>query len=632
MSWPRLAAQPRSDPWLNTHVGLRPPARADVISVLAVAVAEIGSKTLADLVLSSAAAHRGTALRYPDGGSWRELSYPQVGTDVRALAKGLMALGVEAGDRVAILSNTRVEWTLADFGAICAGAIVVPVYQTNSPEECQYVLAHSGVKAVFCEDAAQVAKLDEVRDELPDLEHILCFEGQPEGTISLDELRAGGVDVSDADLEERAGAAKPEDVATIVYTSGTTGPPKGCMITHANVLAVVDMVHQRLDFAPGDDVLYLFLPLAHGLARAVQILGIASGSTVAYWRRDPKLIIDDVAVINPTHLPSVPRIFEKIYAAATGKAEAAGGVKAKLFWWAIGVGREVRGRERRGGHPGLVLNAQHALADKLVLHKIQALFGNRVKLCITGAAPIEADIVDFFHAAGVWVLEGYGMTETCVAATLNTIEENRPGTVGRPLPGCDVRIADDGEVLMRGPNIFLGYYRDEESTRETLEEDGWLHSGDLGELDDGYLRITGRKKDLIITSSGKNISPSNIESAMKQSRWISQAVVFGDRRQYLTALVTIDADEAAALAEKVGAKDADPAALAHDPAVRAELQSAIDESNRRFARIEQIKKFAILDRDLSQEHEELTPTLKVKRNVVNERYGHLISALYADGG
>lgn len=591
------------------------------------AVANPGSRTLAELVLSAASAHRGAALRYPEGDRWRELSYPQLGTDVRAIAKGLIALGVEPGDRVAILSNTRAEWTLADFGAICTAAVVVPIYQTNSPEECQYVLEHAGVKVVFCEDADQVGKLDEVRSDLPALQHIICFEGAAEGTMTLDDLRERGAGVSDEDLGERA-TAEPGDVATIVYTSGTTGPPKGCMLTHANLLAVVDMVHERLDFAPGDDVLYLFLPLAHGLARAVQILGIASGSTVAYWRRDPKLIIDDVAQINPTHLPSVPRIFEKIYAAATSKAQAGGGVKAKLFWWAIGVGREVRGRERRGGYPGLVLKAQLALADRLVLHKIRALFGNRAKLAITGAAPIEADIIDFFHAAGVWVLEGYGMTETSVVATLNTIAENRPGTVGRPLPGCDVRIADDGEVLMRGPNIFLGYYRNEEDTRETLRE-GWLHSGDLGELDDGFLRITGRKKDLIITSSGKNISPSNIESAIKQSRWISQAVIYGDRRSYLTAVVTLDADELAALAEKVGADASDDgAALARHPGVRAEIQSAIDECNGRFARIEQIKRFAILDRELSQEHEELTPTLKVKRNVVYERYGDVFTGLY----
>ena len=328
----------------------------------------------------------------------------------------------------------------------------------------------------------------------------------------------------------------------------------------------------------------------------------------------------------------MPRIFEKIHTAATAKADAAGGVKAKLFHWAVGVGREVARREDRGGRPGLILKAQHALADKLVLHKIRDLFGGRLKLALSGAAPIDTEILEFFHAAGIWVLEGYGMTETCAVETLNTIREHRFGTVGRPLPVCEVKIADDGEVLMRGPNIFKGYYNNAEATAETLDPDGWLHSGDLGELDaDGYLSITGRKKDLIITSSGKNISPSNIENALKLCRWISQAVVYGDRRPYLTALLTSIPTRPAALAEKVGASSTDPAALAQDPAVRAELQAAVDEANAKFARIEQVKKFTVLERDLSQEEEELTPTLKVKRNVVYARYAEDFTRFY-DGG
>jgi long-chain acyl-CoA synthetase len=390
------------------------------------------------------------------------------------------------------------------------------------------------------------------------------------------------------------------------------------------------MVRQRLEAASGD-VTYVFLPLAHALTRVVQLFAIATGIECAYWRRDPKLIVQDVAIIAPTHLPSVPRIFEKVHAAATARVEESGGLKLKLFQWAFQVGRAVSAREQQGRRPGRLLAARHAIADALVLSKVRALFGGRLKLAITGAAPIDEEILEFFYAAGVPVLEGYGMTETSAVATLNTLTEHKLGTVGRPLPGCDVRIADDGEVLMHGPNIFRGYHRDEESTRAVLR-DGWLHSGDLGELDDdGYLRITGRKKDLIITSSGKNISPANIESALAQSRWISHAVVFGDRRPYLTALLTIDPDEAAALAAKVGAEGADLSALAADPAVRKELQAAVDETNRRFARIEQVKRFAVLDRDLSQDEEELTPTLKVKRNVVYERHGDVFTGLYEGG-
>ena len=585
-------------------------------------------RTLATLVFDAAARHRGTALRYPEGGDWRRTSYAEMGTDIRALAKGLMALGVAAGDRVAILSNTRAEWTLADLAGVCAGAIIVPVYQTNSPEECEYVLEHSGASALFCEDEGQIAKLAQIRDALPELRHVIRFEGTGGDALTLDELRARGEQVSDADLDERVAGIGADDLATIVYTSGTTGQPKGCMLTHGSLCADVDSTLERVKFVPGDDVVYVFLPLAHVLTRVVQFVAVETGAEMAYWRRDPKKIIEDVSIVAPTHLPSVPRIFEKIHTTATAKADAAGGAKAKIFHWAVGVGREVARREDSGGGPGLLLKAQHAIADKLVLHKIRDLFGGRAKLAMTGAAPVEPEILEFFRAAGVWVLEGYGMTETCAVATLNTIEEHRFGTVGRSIPCCEVKIADDGEVLMRGPNIFKGYYRNEEATGETLDADGWLRSGDLGELDDGYLSITGRKKDLIITSSVKNISPSNVENALKLCRWISQAIVYGDRRPYLTALLTLDPDEAPALAEKVGASSSDPAVLAEDPKVRAELQAAVDEANAKFARIEQVKKFRVLPRDLSQEHEELTPTLKVKRNVVYARYAADFTELY----
>jgi long-chain acyl-CoA synthetase len=586
------------------------------------------ARTLATLALDAAASRRGTALRYPDGDVWRELSYPDLGSAAREVAKGLIALGVQPGDRVAILSNTRSEWTIADIGAMCAGAVVVPVYQTNSPEECLYVIEHSGSMAIFCEDSGQIDKLAEIRDQLPALRHVIRFEGESEGAITLTQLRAKGADVSDEQFDERVRSAGEDDLATIVYTSGTTGPPKGCMLSHRNLRAAVDGALARVEFAAGDDVVYVFLPLAHVLTRLVQFTALDAGAQLAYWHRDPKRIVADVGEVSPTHLPSVPRVFEKIYTAATSKVAAAGGVKAKLFWWAVGVGREVRERERRGGHNGLLLDVQHRLADKLVLHKVRELFGGRIKLALTGAAPIDVDILSFFHATGVWVLEGYGMSETSSLSTLNTIDEHRLGTVGRAIPGQDIRIADDGEILMRGPNIFLGYYRDEASTKATVH-DGWLHSGDLGELDDdGYLTITGRKKDLIITSSGKNISPSNIENALKLSRWVSQAIVYGDRKPYLTALLTIDPDEAAALAEKVGADDPDPAALAKHPGVREELQGAVDDCNKRFARIEQVKRFEILERDLSQDDGELTPSLKVKRNVVYKSYAANFAALY----
>jgi long-chain acyl-CoA synthetase len=586
------------------------------------------TRTLAALGLDAAAKHRGTALKFPDGAGWREISYAEMGQTAREIAKGLIALGVQPDDRVAILSNTRSEWTLADLGTLCAGAVVVPVYQTNSPEECLYVLDHSGSTVIFCEDEGQVEKLAVIRDELPALRHVIRFEGESDGAITLKQLREQGAEITDEQLEARLQAATDDDVATIVYTSGTTGPPKGCMLSHANLRAAIDGAQARVGFAEGGEVVFIFLPLAHVLTRLVQFVGLDAGAQLAFWHRDPKKIVADVGEIAPTHLPSVPRVFEKIHTAATSRVAAEGGAKVKIFDWAVGVGRKVRERERKGGHNGLVLDAQHRLADKLVLHKVRDLFGGRIKLALSGAAPIDVDILTFFNAAGVWVLEGYGMTENASLATLNTIAEHRFGTVGRSIPGCEVRIADDGEILMRGPNIFKGYYRDDVATAATLQ-DGWLHSGDLGEVDgDGYLKITGRKKDLIITSSGKNISPSNIENALKLSRWVSQAIVYGDRRPYLTALVTLDPDEAAALAEKAGAPSADLAVLAHHDGVRKEIQAAVEESNARFARIEQVKRWAILDRDLSQADGELTPSLKVKRNVVYERYADRFTALY----
>jgi long-chain acyl-CoA synthetase len=581
-----------------------------------------GGQTVAAMALGASERFEGTAIRYHDGGGWTDVSYRELGAIVREIAKGLIALGVEPGERVAILSQTRPEWTYADLGGLCAGATVVPVYQTNSPEECEYVLEHSDARVVFCEDAEQLAKIEGIRARLPELRHVVAFGGVGAGAISLEDLRAGGREVPDEWHDERVSGVSPDDPYTFVYTSGTTGPPKGCVLTHRNCRANTDQVEQVIDLSD-DPVFYVFLPLAHVLTREVQMVALDVGATLAYWRRDPVRIIEDVAEVNPTHLPSVPRIFEKIYTRATS----AEGAKAQILQRAVATGRRVRRLEARGEEPGPLLRARHALADRLALSKVRALFGTRMRLALSGAAPIEPSILEFFHACGVFVLEGYGMTETSAVASLNTLGDFRFGTVGRPLPGCDIRIAADGEVLMRGENIFASYHKNDEATAEALV-DGWLHSGDLGELDgDGYLRITGRKKDLIITSSGKNVTPSNLENALKQSRWISQAVVAGDRRSYLVALLTLDPDEARALADKVGA-DPDPARLAEHDGVRAELQAVVDEVNRRYARIEQVKRFAVLGRDLSQEEGELTPTMKVKRNVVYERHGDVFDRLY----
>jgi long-chain acyl-CoA synthetase len=379
-----------------------------------------------------------------------------------------------------------------------------------------------------------------------------------------------------------------------------------------------------------EDVTYLFLPLAHSFALLIQLASFELGGTLAYWERDPLRIVPNLAEVKPTYFPSVPRIFEKIYTAATASVEKQSRARRTIFWWAIGVGRRVRELERAGRRPNPVLRLEHALADRIVLRRIRELFGGRLRLAVSGAAPINPEILRFYDAAGILVVEGWGMTETSTAATIATEDAFKIGTVGRPFPGCEIRISHDGEVLVRGANVFQGYYKNPEATAEALV-DGWLRTGDIGELDaDGYLRITGRKKDIIITAGGKNITPANIEAEIKQSPVVSQCVVVGDRRPYLVALVTLDAEEVAKLAAEDSRVGSEPEAWPGSERLRATITEHIDRVNTRLARVEQVKRFAILPQDLSQEAGELTPTLKVKRNVVVERYASVVERLYAD--
>jgi long-chain acyl-CoA synthetase len=587
------------------------------------------AQTIADL-LPVAVADHGTvpAVQYKDAtGGWTQKTYSEVGDTVRKLSLGLIELGIEKGDKVAILSNTRVEWTYFDFAALTAGAVVVPIYQTNSAEECQYVLSNSDAKAVVVEDEEQIAKIREVRDRCPMLEHVIRIEGDSSDAISAEALADRGEDRTAAEWEERWRSIAAEDICTFIYTSGTTGPPKGCVISHGNYRSMCDMA-LGVDVLEEGEVTYLFLPLAHSFALLIQFLSFAVGGTLAYWERDPLKIVPNLSEVRPTYFPSVPRIFEKIYTAATSAVEKEGGLKKRVFDWAIGVGTKVRAAEREGRSPGPLLALQHRIADKQVLSKIRGLFGGNLKQAVTGAAPINPAILEFFDAAGILVVEGWGMTETSTAATVATPDSFKWGTVGKPFPGCQIKIADDGEILVKGPNVFQGYYKNEEATRETLV-DGWLHTGDIGEIDgDGYLKITGRKKDIIITAGGKNITPANLEAEIKQHPLVSQCVVIGDRRPYLVALVTLDPEEAAKYAAEHGLSD-DVAALAGNADVRASIQAHIDEVNKKFARVEQVKKFEILPHDLSQQGGELTPTMKVKRNVVADKYASDVDALYA---
>jgi long-chain acyl-CoA synthetase len=580
-------------------------------------------RSLGELALAAADRYSGDAMRGPGRPA---ITYAEFGTAVQEIAGGLASLGVNTGDKVAILCGTVPEWPLADFGSFCAGATVVPVYHTNSPEECEYVLGHSGSKVILLEDAAQAVKIAKVRDKLPELEHVVVLTGEAEGAITLADLRARGAADGAEIARERTAAVDPQDAATIVYTSGTTGPPKGCVLSHANLLFTANAYIDRLEMRASPPVIFQYLPLAHVLARMVSFVALDTGGTLAFWGGDTKNLAKDIAEAEPTHIPTVPRLLEKIHTRVISGAAAAGGAKAEIFKRALATGEKVAKAQREGRKVNAFDKARHAAGDKLALSKVREALGPNNPVLITGAAPIGTEVIEFFYACGVPVLEGYGMTETCAAATLNTVKEVRVGSVGRPLPGTEVKLGDDGEVLMRGPHVFKGYHRNPEDT-EALLEGGWLHSGDLGEIHDGYVHITGRKKDLIITSSGKNVSPEMLESALRETRWISQAIAAGDRRSYLVALVTIDPDEASKLAAELGIPS-DPEFMATNNRVREAIWKDIDAVNQRFARIEQIKKFAILPRDLSQEEGELTPTLKVKRSVVYKKFGPDVDALY----
>jgi long-chain acyl-CoA synthetase len=586
------------------------------------------SSTLADLLPRSAKLYGSApAVRYRQDDSWVDRSFDEVLETVRSLSLGLIDLGVDRGDKVSILGNTRPEWTYFDFAALSAGAVVVPIYQTNSPEECQYVLENSDAKVVVVEDDEQMEKIRAVREQLPLLEHVVRMTGSSEDAISLEDLAARGDARDSADWEARWKSVTKDDICTFIYTSGTTGPPKGCIISHGNYRAMLDMVNET-SVIEEEDLTYLYLPLAHSFALLIQLGSFDLGATIAYWERDPLKILPNLGELKPTYFPSVPRIFEKIYTAATSGMEKVGGIKKAIFEWSIGVGKKMRAAERSGRKPGFLLRKQYEFADKQVLSKIRGLFGGKLRLAVSGAAPINPEILSFFDAAGVLVLEGWGMTETSTAATISKPDDFKVGTIGKPFPGCEVRIAEDGEILVKGPNVFQGYYKNEEATRETIV-DGWLHTGDIGEIDsDGFIKITGRKKDIIITAGGKNITPANLENEIKQHPLVSQCVVVGDRKPYLVALVTLDPEDAVTYAKENGLPE-DPEQLAKNQGVLKAIEDHVAKINEKFARVEQVKKVAILPRDLSQESGELTPTLKVKRAVVASKHEQEIEALYA---
>jgi len=533
----------------------------------------------------------------PEG--WSPVSWDEATARIDALARGLLAHGVRHGDCVAVISRTSVDWILLDWAIMSIGAVVVGLYPTSSAPECQYVLEHSEAVLAFAENEEQARKLVSVRGSLPALREIVPFD-------LLDKFESEGRAAKHLQPEPVA----EDDLATLIYTSGTTGPPKGCMLTHKNLVTAATKVRKTI--APGDIVL-LFLPMAHSFARLAHQAASHHHATIAAVA-DVARVPEALAAVQPAVLPAVPRVYEKIHANALGEIERAGGMRRRIGLWAVSVGGRVSRVKRTGRTPGPWLAYQHRIADKLVFAKVRVRLGGRLRLGVSGAAPLSIDVMEFFHAMGVPVIEGYGLTETASSATANDPADFRIGTVGRPVDDCEIKLDSDGEILIRSDSIFAGYYKDPEATAAVLSDDGWFRSGDVGEIDaEGFLKITDRKKDLIITAGGKNIAPQNLENALKSSRFISQAIVVGDRRPYVTALLTLDEAE-------VASSGRDPQGIA---------QEIVDEVNRDRVRVEQIKKFAIVPREFSLEEGEVTPTLKLRRRVIHDHFAAEIEQLYA---
>lgn len=556
-----------------------------------------------------------------DGG-WDDVSCATFLAEVSAVAKGLMAAGVQAGDRVAVISRTRYEWTLLDYAIWFAGAATVPIYESSSEEQVNWILSDSGARAVVCEDAGHRDRVEATRDRLPALEHLWTIE---DGAIAT--LTGLGADLGDDDLEARRTTAGPADLATLIYTSGTTGRPKGCMLTHDNFqteLGVAVAELERLFDAEGASTL-LFLPLAHVFARIIQVGCIKSRTRLGH-SADIKNLLPQLATFQPTFILAVPRVFEKVFNTASQKTTADG--KGKIFDRAAEAAIAYS-RALEGGRIPVRVRAQHALFSRLVYGKLRTALGGRCEFAVSGGAPLGDRLGHFYRGIGVTVLEGYGLTETTAALTVNLPDAQKVGTVGRPIPGTAVRIADDGELLFRGGQVFTGYWDNPAATAEAIDGDGWFHTGDVGEVDDeGFVRITGRKKEILVTAGGKNVAPAVLEDRVRASALVSQCLVVGDGQPFIAALVTIDEEAFPAWAEQHG-KSGKVADLVDDEDLRAEVQAAVDEANKAVSKAESIRKFVILPTDWTEEAGQVTPSLKLKRNVVMRECRDEIAALYS---
>jgi long-chain acyl-CoA synthetase len=546
-------------------------------------------------------------------GDWREVSWAEAGRLVDELANGLLALGVRKGDAFAILGRNALEWTLFDFALGLVGAVATPIYASSSKRDCLYILEHSESIGVLVEGDEHRAKV----------------EGYPGRILSyadLDDLRDRGRAFAAANpdaLDAAIAAIGDDDLFTYIYTSGTTGPPKACMIRHRNYYAMATKSAVYEESATRGDVMLLYLPLAHNFGRTMELSGAHRGYTIALLA-DPLRAAEVLPRLRPTVIPTVPRLFEKAHTIVTARLDEAEGAKAKLVQWALGVGRRWSEHVQRGERIPTALALQHRIADRLVFAKIREKAGfDRLRYSNSGGAPLAKEIAEFFHALGIFIAEGYGLSECTTGATVNHQSAFKFGTVGQAMPGVELRIAPDGEILVRSDTVFAGYYKDSEATAAVLDPDGWLHTGDIGRLDEeGFLTITDRKKDILVTAGGKNVAPQNLENDLKMSKYVSQAVVVGDRKPYVAALITLAEDEVRAAVGGEGP-------LHEDARVRELVAAVVDDVNRERARYEQIKRFAILPRDFSTEHDELTPTLKVKRPAVTAHFAAEIEELYA---
>ena len=568
-------------------------------------------------------------------GFWQGISWQQLRSTVRHIARGLLTLDLQAGDRVAILSDNRAQWVQCDLAIMSAAGITVPVYASSTPDQAAYILQDAGVTALFIDTSAQLDKILAMRTPVPSLKHLVIMVGGAPGNsdvLTLAELIQRGRDAADLEtvLEERLQSLTPDHEATYVYTSGTTGPPKGVVQTHGNHLFMMENCGGITDLAEGE-VNLLFLPLAHSFARLESFLGIYQGWTTAFAESIDALA-RNMREVKPATLAGVPRVYERVYARVQADA-ARSAVKRAIFNWCVDVGLRAGRLQQKKQPLPFGLRLQRSLACRLVFNKLREGLGGRLRYMISGGAPLPRRIAEFFHAAGLPILEGYGMTETCPALAANRHDNYKVGTVGMPLPGVELRLDDDGEILARGPNIAKGYYRQPQATAEVFREDGWFATGDIGEIDaEGFLRITDRKKDMLLTAGGHSVAPQNIEKLLTGDPLISQAMVYGDRRPFLTAVLTLDEEAARAYARELGISGDTIAELAADPQIRILLEWRVQRVNQGLAPYETIKNFVTAREDFSEAGNELTPTLKLKRQVVTEKYRAELEALYSGPG